>query len=248
MKDARREWLSQRGAILAIGVVFAGFLFATLDRSPGSDEMWFYYQVKRLIETGTPWISPDGTLKFLHPPLYPLLLSIPIKILGMHRWTACIVGILCATGILVASERMTRRMQRLPAAIVLAAIAWNPAFIQAALLLDSDNTLIAASCFLLLLLALNWYDRPPKGLEIAGGILLAAVAFGSKWTTPLILPAMAVLFLPLKQNGRRAGATLAIAIAAGFSLFLILFLFYCSMTGLNSELFLSQAILATLTG
>lgn len=176
-----------------------------------------------------------------HPPLYIFTLGLWIRLFGDGEAATRSLGVLCqllAAGIAfdvarrVVEQAGGSRTRGLVAGLItLAVLLVNPLSIQAAQILDIDNTvltlLLAVAVWLAIRLPGRWDGRTILGL----GVLFALLLW-SKLTTPWIMLA-ALVFTRFFQGLGVRGALDGLAVGAlGVTLFLVAWLGISGLTGM----------------
>lgn len=212
---------ARRGAAAAALAVFALFALLNAWKPASSDEHWFVIAAKDYALAGglAPWM-------LIHPPLYTLVNGTLLGFFGgvaaLKLWGAALgagsLALLYAAGAAGGEGRVRPLL-----AVLLAACA--PLFIQGAVLLDTDNTLVAF--FLLAMLLALLKERWP--LFTAAFLL----CLWSKLTA--CVPVLAVLGawgVWRAAKGDRSGPALLVSLGSGLALFLATFWLFCRLKGL----------------
>ncbi len=206
------------------------------------DDVSFALGARAVAETGRPF-GNQGYLLHLysereqwalwHPPLYVYALGLTVALFGDSERATRGVGVLCLLMAAVLAFDLARRVvlsrggspgrARVSGVLAVALYALNPLAIQAAMVLDIDNTVL-----MVLMTALVWLAvRLPGswGLPtIAGVAVLYAVAVWAKSTTPIAL-GVALAFTRLFQEVGWRGAVQALAaVALGWAVFAVTWL------------------------
>jgi hypothetical protein len=230
-----------------LAVVIAGALVGItlwlidwqIDKPYVYDDVSFILGARAVADTGLPY-GNQGYLLHLywlrdqwalwHPPLYIYLLGLAVAVFGDGERIARGLGVLSlllAAGLAfdLARRVVLDRGGERPCALVAGVLAvavyvLNPLAIQAAMILDIDNTVLMT-----LLAALVWLAIRQSGSwgwpTILGFACLYAVAIWAKTTTPLIL-GVALVFTRLFQPvGWRGALQALVAVVLGWALFAV---------------------------
>jgi hypothetical protein len=231
----------------SVAVVAAGALVGItlwlidwqIDKPYVYDDVSFILGARAVADTGLPY-GNQGYLLHLywlrdqwalwHPPLYIYLLGLAVALFGDGERIARSLGVLSLLMAAVFAFDLARRAvlardgarpRALVAGILAVAVyVLNPLAIQAAMILDIDNTVL-----MVLLAALVWLAIRQPGAwgwpTILGFACLYAVAIWAKTTTPLIL-GVALMFTRLFQPvGWRGALQATAAIVLGWALFAV---------------------------
>ena len=236
-------------ALAAILAFYAWLLAPQLGKPLVYDDVNFALGARAIAWTGLPY-GNQGYLLHLyeqreqwalwHPPLYLYALGLSFALFGTSEAAGRGLGVVCqlltagltfdlARRLLPATA--TARARAAAGVLAVALFLLGPLTVQAALVLDIDNTvlmlLIALFVWLVLRLPTRWTARVVVGLAV-----LYALTLWAKLTTPLLLLA-AVAFTRLFQGTGVRGALQALAVGAlGWSLFLVSWTMVTTATGM----------------
>ena len=192
--------LTSRHTILQYAVVLSLFILLVspnLNQPVTDDEIYEIDNAERIL-SGEP-------IRVFVPPLYDYALAFSLKFLGREPWVTRLIGVSSALAALCILMTIIRRSypETQPQISFLAGalLASNPAFIQGALLVHIDNTLLVPLT-LLWVWFLSEYARTNfvRHLVWAGTIL--TLALFAKFTTPLLLILAGFLFMLLNHAGK----------------------------------------------
>jgi len=199
----------------------------------GQDEVLHYVALgQRLFDHG--YTRPDQLITF-SPHLYGLAIWLAHLLCGPGLPAARFPGLVAWSltfflcWVWLAPRNRTRSAA--PAGWALALLATTPLALQAAAIVDIDNTILVPAV-LALCLAVHPFVEGPRlwpGVWVAA---LLALALWCRLTTPTVLLPVFLLFAWLRGGPRVAGR-LAVAFAAGVALFLVTWWGYCHATGVD---------------
>ena len=204
------------GAALVLRVLYT--VLAARDLS-GLGDYQFFQNVPNLLADGegftNPFLAAQGTFEptALHPPLWPLLLSVSSALGGTSELAHKLVGTLAGTGTVAVIGVLGRRIGGTAVGLTAAGIACvYPVFVGA------DGSLMSESLYGLLiatvlLLALRLMDRPgpwlAAGLGIAIGLAALTRTEGLAFLVLLALPAAWLAGGPLRFRAGLAAVAIA---------------------------------------
>ncbi|MCC7367905.1 MAG: glycosyltransferase family 39 protein [Chloroflexi bacterium] len=240
-------------AVLAILGAALWLIDGQIDKAYVYDDVNFILGARAVADTGRPF-GNQGYLLHLyhereqwalwHPPLYLYALGLTVKLFGDGERAARGLSVLCmliAAGFAFDLARRTVLLRggsadrALVAGVLAVAVyALNPLAIQAAQVLDIDNTVL-----MVLLVSVVWLAvRLPGSWSVSiivGLALLYALGLWAKLTTPLAL-AVALAFTRLFQPVGWRGALQALAVAAlGWAIFTVTWLGISALAGFPIE-------------
>ena len=243
-------------ALLAVGAVVAvyGWLLAPqLGKPFVYDDVNFALGGRAIAETGLPY-GNQGYLLHLyeqreqwalwHPPLYLYMLGLTMAIFGTGEVAARGLGIACqlaAAGLAfdlarrLAQPTSTGRTTGVTAGVLAVALfLLNPLTVQAALILDIDNTVLMLLTTLYVWVAVRLPGRWTLRMIAALGLLYAVVLW-AKLTTPLLILAALVFTRGFGPTGLR-GALEALAVGLlGGTLFLLSWFAVTALAGMPRD-------------
>jgi hypothetical protein len=212
--------------------VFFALAFPRTLQIAGQDEILHYVALgQRLHEHG--FSQPDQLIAF-SPHLYGFTIwlshllcgsgLIPARLPGLAAW--------CLTAALVWAWLVRRQPAEIAGNAVwaLALLVSTPLALQAATIVDIDNTVLVPATLALCLAAARFVEHPGlrPGLLLA---LLLALALWCRLTTPAILSPVLLLYAWLRC--RRSVAGLLACLAAGAALFMLSWWGYCHASGVD---------------
>ncbi|KAF0126983.1 MAG: hypothetical protein FD189_748 [Elusimicrobia bacterium] len=211
------------GALRAAAAGAAGLLFFVIGfREPySSDEFWFLVKAWDFLGSG----SLDGE-SMIHPPLYLLLTSGLVAAFDSPL-AARLTGLLCcASAALLIKKAGEADGDARRAAAAAAMLVLSPAFIKAALVLDTDNTLITLGAAAMALAAVR--ERR---------FLLSPIFFFCLWSKlTACVPLAAAFLVHAAWEDRRSGGgrtrSTALALSAGLAAWALAFYLFCMLNGL----------------
>jgi len=220
LSDASGAWPA---CLLLAGAFLSFFAFAAVSSAKPftSDEYWLVLWARDYAVSGS---LPLDAL--MHPPLYSSL-NAALFYFFKEPSALKIFGAVIGAGsmVLMYLLGLAAGAGKLRASLAVLLLGLSPLFIQASLLLDTDNTLVT---FFLLAMLLSLL-RQRWGL-LCGMFLLC---LWSKLTAclPILLVLSGWALWALSRGEKRGWSVLA-ALFAGAGLFLLSFFVYCSVTGL----------------
>jgi 4-amino-4-deoxy-L-arabinose transferase-like glycosyltransferase len=204
------------GAALVLRVLYT--VLAARDLS-GLGDYQFFQNVPNLVADGrgftNPFLAAQGTFEptALHPPLWPLLLSVSSALGGTSELAHKLVGTLAGTGTVALIGVLGRRIGGRTVGLTAAGLACvYPVFV------GSDGSLMSESLYGLLiatvlLLALRLMDRPgpwpAAGLGVAIGLAALTRTEGLAFLVLLLLPAAWLAGGPLRYRAGLAAVAVA---------------------------------------
>ncbi len=219
---AQRNWFERYFWLLLAVVVLAALAWRVLyvtqlaTKNPGLGDGFYFHQQANLIADGhgfsNPWIWWFGKFRTyrpaaVHPPLYPLVLSVPSFFGGTtylaHKLTSCLLG----TGAVLVIGLVGRRVGGARAGVLAAVIAaaYPDFWIIDGLMLSEG--LFALLTGLVILAAYRFRARPTWGriVLLGGAIGLAALCRGEAIFLSLFLVVPLVLMTKGLATRRRVG-------------------------------------------
>lgn len=230
MRSARVFWLPA-GALL----LFVVLALPRTRQIAGQDEVVHYLALgRRLFEEG--FRRPEELIAF-SPHLYGFVLWAAHRLAGPGVAPARLPGVAswCLAGFVLWGWLARRPRAGGPrvAGWALAALVTMPLAVQAAAIVDIDNTILVPAVLALCLAAAQFVERPGRRAGALAALAMAA-ALWCRLTTPAVLvPVILVWAWFHPAGGRRAVAGLALALAAGSVLFLATWWLYCRATGVS---------------
>ena len=248
-----RRWLVTAGLLAAILGLYAWLLAPQLGKPFVYDDVNFALGACAIAETGLPY-GNQGYLLHLyeqreqwalwHPPLYLYALGLTVALFGPSEAATRGLGVLCQLVTAVLTFDLGRRLaigRAAPAAaatvagvLAVALFLLNPLTVQAALVLDIDNTVLMT---LVSIFVWSAVQRPGRwrARAVGGFAMLYAVLLWTKLTTPLILLA-ALVFTRLfgRAGGRRALEAVAAGLL-GSILFLVTWFGITAVSGMPHD-------------
>ncbi|MBI3637926.1 MAG: glycosyltransferase family 39 protein [Candidatus Rokubacteria bacterium] len=207
---------------LTVGV---GCIVASWDKPIVGDLIVYSWWARGALETGVTGavFNPDEGLYpgNLHAPTYSYLLAAGFGLFGDRPRSAILVNLACFGATLALLRALARRLS--PAPEIAVWMTWtlvlvHPFSLQSVLLTDTDTTLVPVAILGYSLVLLRNLDRmSPRRVMLLG--LVFSACLWSKFTTPLILPAMTMLFFLLRGQivgGIRDTAIITATGAAGY--------------------------------
>ena len=200
----RRLTAFERGCLAVVALAFLVRLGFILHPTVIWDSAWYLLLARSFAETGTfylPWSEPGAPqYNGYWPPLFPILLSPLVKLLGPSYQTL-VLGSVLASALLTAAVFLTTRdlFGRTPAFAAMALVAANPAFYVS----DSkgmSESLLAVAVVLTVWAFLKSLDRP-AWLPVAAAF--AALAYLGKASLGLPFVLAGVLALGAWRVWRR---------------------------------------------
>lgn len=215
-------------------VLFLGLALPRTAQIPGHDEIAHYLGLgQRLFEHG--YRQPDELIVF-SPHLYGLAIwvshllfgpgLVAARLPGLLAWslTLCLVGGWLRQVFGGASGAVT--------AVALALLAVTPLAVQAAAIVDIDNTILVPA-ILALVFAVSRYVDCPDRRRAALVVGAMAVALWCRLTTPTILIPVLLLYSAWRAPGLRTVVRVAVVLGLGWALFLASWGLYCRLTGVH---------------
>ena len=201
----------------------------------GQDEIVHYVGLgQRLYEHG---FSRPAELITFSPHLYGFALWLAHLLLGPGVAVARLPGIAawCLTALLLGWRLAGSSRERGAAAAIpwiLALLALSPLALQAAAIVDIDNTILVPAVLLLCLGVERFVQKPSwrTGALVAGFLWLA---LWCRITTPAFLLPLFLAYAWWRHRALPAAARLALVLAAGVVLFLLTWWGYCRCTGVS---------------
>jgi hypothetical protein len=197
--------------ILQYAVVLCLFILLVspkLNQPVTDDEIYEIDNAERIL-SGEP-------IRVFVPPLYDYALAFSLNFLGREPWVMRLVGLCSAVATLFILMTIIRRFypETPPQASFLAGalLVLNPAFIQGALLVHIDNTLLVPFT-LLWVWFLSEYARTNFVGDLAWVGLFLSLALFAKFTTPLLLILAGFLFILLNHPGKLLAYSLMTALS-----------------------------------
>lgn len=246
---SRRTWALATLAVLALLWAALWIIDGQIDKPYVYDDVNFILGARAVADAGRPFGNQGYLLHLVtereqwalwHPPLYMYLLGLTVALFGDGERASRGFSVLCmliAAGFSFDLARRTVLLRGgspergLAAGVLTIAIyVLNPLTIQAAQVLDIDNTilmvLIVAVCWMAVRLPGSWSARIIVGLA-----LLYALSLWAKLTTPLAL-GVALAFTRLFQTVGWRGALQAVGVVAlGWVIFLVTWVSISGMAG-----------------
>lgn len=182
-------------------------------------------------------VAGDSTatvLEIAHPPLYNILLACSFRLFGETPAAARLLGVLClllTAGVLLLIARRLFGAQ--PAtqiwltAMTLTAV--NPYFIQYALLVDIDSSILTFCMTGTIYFFIRLVQTNSTGNLLATGLGLAASFWAKEMTPPILLAAIFFFLWPYAGLRRALRQTTAIA-AIGVGGFTLTWCLFCAWT------------------
>ncbi len=220
----------QKGIKYGVLVALALFVLLAVCRMGfplGQDEISHYYKVARILFFDG-YSHPEDLIVF-SPHLYPLACWGVTELVGVFRpWAVQLTGILCWLGCLFSLWRLS--FDRRDASIACALCLTMPAVLQASVTIEIDQAMLP-----LLVLLLCWsFDRACSGkLGWHWVSLLFGLSLWCRPTTPVVLVPVLLVYAGLRVGSRRDVIKPAIALLAGFLLFLGTWSLYGLLTGVR---------------
>lgn len=188
-------------------VLFLGLALLRLQQPVSDDEIYEVRNAERLI-AGEP-------IHQYIPPVYDLALAGVMYLAGDSDPALRLPGLLCAAITLGLTLGLTRQLglSASERVICLVLLATSPAFVQGALLVHIDNTLLVPACLLFVQAILCWWGSSP-GHRVGAGVLSSialAVALLVKFSAPLLMVAGLGLALLWRDRPRLIGYSLIVA-------------------------------------
>jgi hypothetical protein len=242
-------WLAMLASATLVGVTL-WLIAGQIDRPFVYDDVSFIQGARTIADAGRPFGNQGYMLhqywerdqwSLWHPPLYIYLLGLTVALLGDAERVARGIGVLCllvAAGFafdlgrqLVLSRGGSPERALAAGVMAVALYVLNPLAVQAAMVLDIDNTvlmvLIVAQVRLAITLPGSW-----GRLTIVCLAVLYALALWAKLTTPLALAA-ALVFTRLFQGvGWRGALQAMFAVGLGWVIFAVSWVGISSAAGL----------------
>lgn len=216
-----------------LAALFLGLSLPRLFQTGGQDEILHYVALgQRLYEEG---FSRPGELITFSPHLYGLSLWLAHLLCGPGLPAARFPGLVAWSLTLFLAwfwlAPRIRTRSAAPAGWALALLATTPLALQAAAIVDIDNTILVPAVLSMCLATYSFVEAPQRGAGL-GVAALMALALWCRLTTPTVLVPVLVFYAWLR-GGARAAGQLAIALAAGVAVFLLTWWGYCRATGVD---------------
>ncbi len=200
----------------------------------GQDEIVHYVGLgERLYAHG---FSRPAELITFSPHLYGFALWLAHALCGPGLWVARLPGLAAWALTAVAVGLWLYRRAAAPSALAstawaLALLATAPMALQAAAIVDIDNTLLVPAILALGVSAVRFTDRPGVARAAAVAACLL-VALWCRITTPILVGPILAAYA-WRRRGSGAAAGMALALALGGALFLITWWAYGRLTGID---------------
>ncbi len=191
--------------------------------------------------------STATVLEISHPPLYTILLAHSFRLFGERPEAARLLGVLClllTAGLLLLVARRLFGL-RLATQIWLTAVtlmAVNPYFIQYALLVDIDCSILTLCMTGTIYFFIRLVQTDSIGDLLATGLGLVASFWAKEMTPPILLAAIFFFLWPyagLRQALRQTAALTAI----GVGVFVLTWYLFCAWTSVPPLSFVEFTIL-----
>ncbi|MBA2447662.1 MAG: glycosyltransferase family 39 protein, partial [Chloroflexi bacterium] len=240
-------------AIVGILALYGWLLAPQLGKPFVYDDVNFALGARAVAHTGLPY-GNQGYLLHLyrereqwalwHPPLYIYALGLTTMLFGESEAATRGLSVLCQLLAAGLSFDLARRLAgpgsvREPGGLVAGVLAvalflLGPLTVQAAGILDIDNTVLMLLTTLFVWVLIRLPDRWPRG-TVAGLAIFYGLLLWAKLTTPLLLLAAMVFTRAFGSTGWR-GALEALTIGAlGWALFLVSWLVVTGLTGMPAD-------------
>lgn len=228
--DTPTRWLA---LLVPVGLVVA-LLAVTYPRTfqiGGQDEVVHYVGLgQRLYEHG--FSRPDELITF-SPHLYGFAIWLAHRLGGPGVAVARLPGVVAwALTALTLWWWLARPARAGAAGWMLALLVTTPLAVQAAAIVDIDNTILVLAV-LLLCLAVSRFVAQPRRRAGALVAVLFALSLWCRMTTPAVLLPAFLAYAWLGRRDHRIALHLAVALAVGGLLFLATWWGYCRATGVN---------------
>jgi hypothetical protein len=198
----------------------------------GQDEILHYVALgQRFYEHG--FSHPEELITF-SPHLYGVAIWLAHASLGPGVAVARLPGLAAwvLTAAILWSWLVRQPRAGATAGWMLALLVTAPLALQAAAIVDIDNTILVPAVLVLCLAVDHFVAHPGwrPGVGVAAALL---VALWCRVTTPVILLPVFLLYAWLSRRECRTAARLTLALAAGGALFLLTWWAYCRATGVD---------------
>ena len=241
--DRQPQW--RRPYWLLCATTAALFLLGALLRSNqimGQDEISHYYKLVGLLYHHG-YADPAGLITF-SPHLYPLsawalcealgrFTPFVLRLCGILYWlgTIGLLAWLCRPRHNLAGD--TQSISPLWRALPIVLIACMPMAMQAAVIIEIDQTALPFFTLLLCCAVRSYADRPGWRRAALTALVLAAALWCRLSTPLLLLPLFMAYALLLRWRWQRV-AGLALALVAGWAIFHLSWLLYGRLSGVNA--------------
>lgn len=216
-----------------------------VNQSVGHDELHWLMVAKNLFIEGKP-IShdPGRSLGLWSPHLYPQLMNFSFHTFGLSLFSARLIGIASWTillSIMISfylkqsiTESVSNEDNTIPILLFISWVVSIPLFFQAPLIVEIDNSVLCLSIFMMVL-SVHFFLQSGTFLSAFYTTIFTCVAFWSKITTPLIIIPMLLLFSFFIRVSMRRRFALFACLILGVILFLMTWIGYCRLTGINDS-------------
>lgn len=247
---SRRAWALAIAASVALLGYSLWLISGQIERPFVYDDISFIQGARAIADTGRPFGNQGYMLHLYedrdqwalwHPPLYLFLLGATVRLFGDSEPAARSVGVVCLLIAAAFAFDLARRVvmsrsgspeRGLVAGVLAVALyAVNPLAIQAATVLDIDNTVLMVLMLAVVWLAIRlpgaWGHRPIVGMGF-----LFALSIWAKTTTPLALAVSLVFTRFFQPVGWRGALQAILMIGLGIAAFTATWLGISAAAGL----------------